>query len=549
MVASASQERSAAALLIDSLAAAGVARVFCVPGESYLSALDAFYDRDDIALITCAHESGAGYMALAQARLTGEPGVAFVSRGPGATNASIALHAAGQDGMPLIVFVGDVSRDEAGRGAFQEVDYSRTFSDLAKAVLQPQQGQHLSRAVARAWQLATAGTPGPVVVVLPEDMLADRVNVPTITPQNAARAAANANQVEQAAAWLAKAERPLLIAGGQIQSPAERAALERVADQWNLPVLGAFRQQEVFPNGHRCWAGQVGFVMPPSIGEAVADADLILAVGTRLGDITTQGYTFPGAPTPAQKLIHVYPDAQAIGRNIEPGLAIVADSGVFLEALARHADKSTRDISAWTDKATGANRELMRYRPLEAGDGVDFGRVVDAVGRHASADCVFSIDAGNFSSWVQRYLVVGRDQRLLGSASGAMGGGVPAGVAAALEYPRRMVIVFVGDGGALMTGNEIATAAQYGADLKVIVARNKVYGTIKGHQEKQFPGRAIGTDLASPDFCAWGRAFGLAGYRISADEQADAVIGEALTTPGAAVIHVDQRGDRISAYA
>lgn len=544
-----SQARSAASLLIDSIAAAGVERVFCVPGESYLGALDAFYDRDDIAVITCAHESGAGYMALAHARLTGEPGVAFVSRGPGATNASIALHAAGQDGLPLILFVGDVSRDEAGRGAFQEVDYSRTFSDLAKAVLQPQQGQYLSRTVARAWQLASASTPGPVVVVLPEDMLGDRVRVPTIPPRQAARAAVDPQQVEQAATWLARAERPLLLAGGQIQSKTGRAALERVADRWNLPVLAAFRQQEVFPNDHRCWAGQVGFVMPRLIAEAVADADLILAVGTRLGDITTQGYTFPAAPSPAQQLIHIYPDAAAIGRNIEPDLGVVADSGVFLEALSQHADTQARDISAWTQKATGANRELMRYEPRAPGDGVDFGRVVDAVGRHASADCVFSIDSGNFSSWVQRYLVVGREQRLLGSASGAMGGGVPAGVAAALAYPQRMAVVFVGDGGALMTGNEIATAAQYGADLKVIVARNSVYGTIRGHQEKQFPGRAIGTDLASPDFSAWGRAFGLAGYRITVDDEVDAVIGEALATPGAAVIHVEQRGDRISAYA
>lgn len=548
-MASASQERSAAALLIDSLAAAGVARMFCVPGESYLAALDAFYDRDDIDVITCAHESGAGYMALAQARLTGDPGVAFVSRGPGATNASIALHAAGQDGMPLILFVGDVAHDEAGRGAFQEVDYSRTFSDLAKAVLQPQQGQHLSRVVARAWQLATADTPGPVVVVLPEDMLSDRVNVATITPRSAARAAVDAEQVEQAAALIAQAERPLLIAGGQIHSPAERAALERVAEQWHLPVLGAFRQQEVFPNDHRCWAGQVGFVMPRAIAEATADADLILAVGTRLGDISTQGYTFPAAPTPSQKLIHVYPEAAAIGRNIQPDLGVVADSGAFLDALAERAEMAHHDAGTWLERATAGNRELMRYQPLESGDGVDFGRVVDAVGRHASADCVFSIDAGNFSSWVQRYLVVGREQRLLGSASGAMGGGVPAGVAAALAYPKRMVVVFVGDGGALMTGSEIATAAQYGVDLKVIVARNKIYGTIRGHQEKQFPGRAIGTDLASPDFSAWGRAFGLAGHRISADEQVDAVIGKALATPGAAVIHVDQRGDRISAYA
>lgn len=544
-------EERAAHRLVSLLAAAGTDRVFCVPGESYLTALDAFRDREDIQLVACRHEGGAGFMALADAKLTGRPGIVFVSRGPGAMNAAIALHAAEQDATPLILFIGHVARDEIGRGAFQEVDYGKTFADIAKAVLHVADGHQMGRIVGQAWHTATAGTPGPVVVVLPEDMLADAVGEEAATPPRPAPLPrAEAADLAAVAERLARARKPLLIAGGQLGTDRGRAALRAAAERWGLPVLGGFKQQDLMPNAHPNWAGQIGFVMPPPLSKVLVEADLVLAVGTRLGDITSQHYTFPAAPVPAQDVVHVYPDAAAIGRNIAPWRGVVADGAAFLEGLAGLDDAGTAaDRAAWIEAATAVNRGLMAFKPKPCRNGVDFGAVIDAVARHATDDAIFTLDSGNFASWVHRFLPLRGGQRMIGTSSGAMGGGIPSAVAAALRYPGRQVVAFAGDGGLMMTGNEVATALLHQASVKVIVADNGSYGTIRTHQEKAFPGRTVATDLSNPDFATWARSFTMAGLTLDSDSAIDAVVAEALGSPASALVHVRQSLERLTAFS
>ena len=545
-------EISAAEALVNQLSTLGADRVFCVPGESYLSALDAMYEHRDIGVISCRHEGGAGFMAVADARLAERPGILFTSRGPGTMNAAISLHAAQQDGVPLLVFVGHVTRQESDRAAFQEVEYRQTFGDIAKAVFEIREGDRVVDTVARAWNLAMSGSPGPVVIVLPEDMLQDRVASDIIPHAASSRPEPSLAQLDLVRQRLAEAKRPLLLAGGQINTKGARQALEQVAERWNLPVLGTFKQQEVMTNEHEHWVGQVGFTMPASLSESLQQADLILAVGTRLGDITTQGFRFPKAPVPDQNVIQVYPCADHIGRNISPHLGIVADSERFLAAMAAsETPKPSDGRGAWVAQLRENYRSLASYTPApRSGEkGVDFGGVVDAVNRLSCAEATFCLDSGNFATWVHRYLVLRPGQRLLGSASGAMGSGVPYAVAAGLHDKDRTAVAFLGDGGALMTCNELATAVHYGANIKIIIADNSLYGTIRSFQEKIFPGRPVGTSLTSPDFAAWAESFGVRGWTISEDSQVEDVIQQALSHPGSAVVHVKQNPERLSAFS
>nr|WP_163501326.1 thiamine pyrophosphate-dependent enzyme [Halomonas socia] len=544
-------QSSAAEILIQQLAAYGVDRVFCVPGESYLTALNAMYNHQQIEVIACRHEGGAGFMALADAKLTSRPGVLFTSRGPGAMNAAISLHAAQQDGVPILAFIGHVTRSELGRGAFQEVDYGMTFGNIAKEVIEIHDGSRMNDLIAQAWQLSISGTPGPIVIVLPEDMLGDTVSsFKPAPPPKAAHSGPATADIEAVARRLSEAKRPILIAGSQISDDQAKAALQKVSERWQLPVLGAFKQQEVMANDHLHWVGQVGFVMPSSMTEALKQADLILAIGTRLGDITTQGFTFPNAYVPKQDVIHVYPDAEKIGRNITPWLGIVADSGSFLSELAHHpVAKEGFSNQEWIDTLTQRYRELTHFTPRPSPTGVDFGRVVIAINSYAPPSSIFCLDSGNFATWVHRYLTVREGQRLMGSASGAMGSGVPFAVSSAMRHPERTVIAFMGDGGALMTGNEIATAMHYNANVKIIIADNSVYGTIKGFQQKLFPGRPVATSLTNPDFAAWAESFGVKGYSISEDADADHVIEAALTHDGPVVVHVKQSAERLNAFS
>ncbi len=540
--------RRAADVMVESLRAHGVERIFCVPGESYLALLDALHDAPDIDLVAARHEGGAGFMALADAKITGRAGVCAVSRGPGATNASIAVHVAEQDAVPLVLLIGQVGRADRGRGAFQEIDYGVMFGDIAKGVWEVSDAAQLPEVVARAFHLALSETPGPCVIALPEDMLADAVAAEVVAPLPLARVVPSAGDIDAAVALLAESERPLVIAGGRATEPAGRAALQAAAEAHGLAVALAFKRQDGFANDHPNFAGYLGFKIPPAQVDAMAAADLILAVGARLNDTTTQGYRLPRAPAPEQPLIHVHPDPDQIGTVFQTTLGLAVDPIAFLEALAARGHEPVPARTAWRAALNQRARALAAYTPARPSDGVDFGAVVDAFGRRAAADAVVITDAGNFGSWVHRHWPWQPGNLLLGLVGGAMGFGVPGAVAAALRLPGRQVLSFIGDGGMLMTGGELATAVQAGAALKLIVSNNRSYGTIRLYQERDYPRRISGTDLANPDFAAWAQSFGAEGIAIAREDEIEDAVERTLAAEGSVVLEVRSSLEAISAY-
>jgi acetolactate synthase I/II/III large subunit len=530
--------RRAADLLVDCLAAHGVDRVFCVPGESYLAVLDSLYERNAVETVVCRHESGAGFMAVADGKITGRPGIAFVSRGPGATNASIAVHVAEQDAVPLILFIGHVPRNELGRRAFQGIDYGKTFADMAKQVVTVEDPSRLPEILARAFVTARAPAPGPVVIVLPEDMLEEPTSASVIEPRTVPRASGGSPaDVAAVAEMIAKAERPLLVAGGALLSMEGRNALLAAAEAHRVPVALSFKRQELFPNAHPLYAGHLGYKMPRSQVAHYADADLVLAVGTRLGEVTTQGYTFPASPVPKQPLIHVHDDHQHIGRNFQTAKPIVADPTLFLAALAGTPGVAVRGRSQWIEGLHAAVGKIRPWSP--PADGLlDMGAIAAAFEGKIDPDAVFITDAGNFSGWLHKHYPFNGRQLLIGSVGGAMGSAMPAAVAAGLRLPGRQIITWIGDGGALMTGSELATAIQYGVPVKVFISNNGSYGTIRLHQEKAYKGRVHATTLKNPDFAKWAESFGATGLTARTLAEAPTVVAKALASPGPVVVDV-----------
>jgi len=540
----------AADLLVDILIDQHISRVFCVPGESYLSVLDAFTNTPDIEVVTARQEGGAGFMALADAKTGHRPGICFVSRGPGAMNASIAIHSAQQDALPLIMFVGQVARHELGRNAFQEVDYVSMWKDMAKWVWQVPDAKQLEEIVRRAFQVAQSPTPGPVVIALPEDMLEETIaQTRSTTPIEPGESGCDHALAQQALEHLSQAKRPLIIAGPALNHPEGRRALQAFATAYDLPVTLSFRQQDLFPNTHKNYAGHLVFNAPKQLMEILSEADLILALGTRLGDVTTQGYRFPKAPRPAQTLIHVHPDLAHLGRTFITDLSIAADPAAFCKQLSSQKPTPTDAQRAWLDQVSTAVKSLYAWTPQTADDGVVFGNVVTAVNELAAEDAIICVDAGNFSGWVQRLFYFDGERRMVSPISGAMGSGIPSGVAASLRFPNRQVIVFVGDGGFMMTGNELATAQQYGANIKVIVSDNRSLATIRLHQEVHFPGRVSATNLANPDFVALGQAHQIPSYRIDTPEDVTSTLKQAFAEPGSALITVNTSIEHIAAWA
>jgi acetolactate synthase-1/2/3 large subunit len=541
--------RRAADVLVDCLATHGVVRVFCVPGESYLAALDALHDRNAIETVICRHEGGAGFMAVADAKLTGKPGIAFVSRGPGATNASIAVHVAEQDAVPLVLFIGQVPRNELGRRSFQEVDYAKTFSDMAKAVWTIDDPNRISEIIARAFVVAQTPTPGPVVIVLPEDMLEDQSTAADIEPLPVPRAARPVDAlIRDVADRIAKAERPLLLAGGSLNEAEGRAALKAASEAHGLPVVLTFKRQDLFPNAHAHYAGHLGFKIPKPMVDRYAEADLIIAVGTRLGETTTQGYTFPRSPAPAQPLIHVYDDASRIGREYATAMPIAADATQFLQALTAQPSKRPAARAAWIERLHAPIAASQPWRAPKDGL-LDMGAIVAAFRDGVADDTVFITDAGNFSGWLHRHFPFNGTHILLGCVGGAMGIGMPAAVAAGLRCPGRQVITFIGDGGLLMTGSELATAVQYNVPVKVFVSNNGSYGTIRMHQEKAYKGRVHGTAIKNPDFVRWAESFGARGLSITSIDEAPRVVAQALAHGGPVVVDVKTALEHISPFA
>ena len=524
--------RTAGQVLVNSLAAQGIDRVFCVPGESYLGLLDALYGRSDIDTVVCRHESGAGFMALADARLTHRPGVACVSRGPGASNAAIAVHTAQQDAVPFLLLVGQVAVRDLRRDAFQEIDYQRMFGGIAKWVAEVSDPDRIGETIQRAMQVATSGTPGPVVIALPEDMLTAGSTANVASPPTPVRAAPLGADIDQLRTLLAQARRPLVLAGGALQQHTD--ALRGFIEAWDLPLLVSFRRHDLFDNTHRLYAGNMALANPASQMAVLQQADLLLALGARLSDITTQGYAIPA---PGTRLVHVHADPAAIGSHFATHLGIACDPATLIGLLGVPAE-APAPRGDWLDRLVAERRALATLRRSTVMDGVPFEDVVDVVGRALPADAILTLDAGTFAAPAYRIIPFRPPQRLLAPIAGSMGFGVPAAIASALRHKDRTVVCMVGDGGFLMTGNELAVALERQLALKVIVSVNGSYGSIRVNQEREFPGRVIGTRLVNPDFTLIGQAFGFPVRTIRSQADLSSLPGW-LREPGPAFIVVE----------
>lgn len=517
-----------AAIIASMLENIGIDRVFSVSGESYLGLLDELNRRKNIDVVTCRHEGGAGLMAVADAKLSGRPGICLVSRGPGAANASLGLHAAHQDTVPFILLVGQVERAHLRRDAFQEVDYSKFFSGTAKWSAEINDPDRAADIMSRALHVATSGTPGPVVIALPEDVLAQQTETPAAEAYRAVDSAPSAAAVQEVTKLLQSAQRPLLIAGGGLANDAGRAALLRAAQAWNIPVMCSFRRHDLFPNAHELFAGELGFFNRPKQLARLEESDLIIAVATRLGDLTTQGYTFPRSPQPRQPLIHVHADPEVLGLNFVPTMRLACSGQVFLDALANAPPGRTSRDPSWAKDLRTYRNDIAHWQATEATDGVVFGNVVTELKEHIAPDAIVSMDAGVSAGMLYRHYDWTPPQILLTPITGAMGWGMPGAVAAALRHPKRQVICMIGDGGFLMGGMELAVAMERQLPITIVLANNNSYGAIRRNLEQQYPGCRTGTDLCNPDFNLLGRAFGCRTFKISAESDIRPVLAEAF---------------------
>lgn len=539
----------AADVLAQSLKENGVDRVFCVPGESYLTVLDALYDIGEIDVVTSRHEGGGAFMAVADAKITGKTGVMFASRGPGSSNASIGIHVAQQDAVPVILFVGQVARADLGRRAFQEVDYKKFFSDFAKYIEEVTDADQLAEVVQRAFQIAQSDTPGPVVISLPEDMLNDETDQGCLPALDVSLPAPRDQDIQAICDRIAGAKQPVLFAGNQMGSAEGREALKAVSELWNIPVVVSWRHQDLFDNRHPNFAAHLAFNMPKIFAERLNESDLVVAIGTRLNDVTTQGYTIPAAPKPRQPLVHVYGDAQELGRVFETDLAINADAVATLQAMAKvNAPPPPPERADWISHVHALSAERMSWDNPKADDGVVFGNIVSAISDQLDDDAILVNDAGNFSTWVHRLYPFKSTNLFLGAVAGSMGVGVPFGVAAALRANGRQIVTFVGDGGFQMTGNELAVAVERNLPLKIFVSNNGTLGTIRLYQERDFPDRTIATDLTNPDFAALATAYGATGLRITSDEDIEPIVEQAMATDGPVLVEVMTSLEYIAAY-
>jgi acetolactate synthase-1/2/3 large subunit len=504
--------RTGGQILVDALKVHGVDLAFGVPGESYLDVLDALHD-SNIRFIINRQEGGAAFMAEAYGKLTGQPGICFVTRGPGATNASIGVHTAFQDSTPMILFIGQVGNDFVDREAFQEIDYRRMFGQMAKWVAQVDRAERMPEYIARAFQVATSGRPGPVVLALPEDMLASVAQVADTRRYQAVQASPAAAQVATLRTMLAEAKRPMVIAGGGAWNAQACADLATFAEANDLPVGCAFRFQDLMDNAHPHYAGDVGIGINPKLAARIRDADLLIAIGPRLGEMTTSGYALLAAPVPRQRLVHIHADAEELGSVYQAELMI--NSGPA-QALAMLAAMAPVDASAWRASVAQAREELAAFQqcPPIFQDGaakLDLWQLVQELMAQAPKDTIITNGAGNYATWAHRFYRYGPMRTQLAPTSGAMGYGVPAGVAAKIADPARTVVTFAGDGEFMMTGQELATAVQYQAGVVIIVFNNSMFGTIRMHQERHYPGRVSGTQLHNPDFAALAQAYGAHG--------------------------------------
>jgi acetolactate synthase I/II/III large subunit len=543
--------RTGGRILVDNLVAQGTDRIFTVPGESFLAVLDALHDTPEIEVIVCRQEGGVGFMACADGKLTGRPGIAFVTRGPGATNASIGVHVAMQDSLPMILFVGDVARGDRDREAFQEVDFGQMFGPLCKKVLRIDRAERIPEYTARAYATAMSGRPGPVVVVLPEDMLLDEVEAvdrPRVERPAQHCDAENGLQIAEA---VAVARSPLAIVGGADWNLAAGQSFARFAERLGLPVAAAFRRQDSVPNSSECWAGNLGYGPNPKLTSRIKSADLLLVVGPRLGEATTDGYTLITPEHPGQKLIHVHPEPNEINSVYSAdSLSICADMTRVSSSLAYCAEHVLPETigEVQSPAAAEAHAEWLDWSTPQPREGarLDLGQCVLAMREAMPTDTIVCNGAGNFSGWWHRYWRYEGYGTQLAPTAGAMGFGVPAAVAACLRRPEQKVVAVAGDGDFLMNGQELATAVAYGCDLLVIVVDNGWYGTIRMHQEREYPGRVSGTQLHNPDFAALARAYGGWAETVELTEQFAPALDRALAQKGVKLLHLKTDVEQIS---
>lgn len=502
-------------IMVQALQAQGVRHIYCVPGESYLPVLDALYDAPEIAVVSARHEGAAANMAEADGKLTGRPGICFVTRGPGATHAAIGVHTAFQDSTPMILFIGQVASRARDREGFQEVDFRAMFGPLAKWVAEIDDTARIPEYVARAFRVALSGRPGPVVLSLPEDMLSATLAASPAIPARieGAGSAPSSADLRALQSMIETAKRPLLIVGGTGWTDSGLAGLTKFAQANALPLTASFRRQDLIDNRHDNYCGHLGLGVDATLAERLKNADLVVAIGSRLGENTTNGYTLLAPPVPQQKLVHIHPDPHEPGHVYQPALAIACNLGEFGDAVADLAIDGAAQRSDWLRQARDAYLKFSTPIPA-AGDYVDMSSVVGWLNDNLSDDAIVANGAGNYTVWVHRFFRYRRPRTELAPTSGAMGYGVPAAIAAKLRYPDREVVAFAGDGCFLMYPQELATAAQHGANLIVIIANNSSYGTIRMHQERRFPGRIVATDLANPDFVAFARSCGAHAERV-----------------------------------
>jgi acetolactate synthase-1/2/3 large subunit len=518
-------------ILVDQLAVHGADLAFCVPGESFLAVLDGLYE-SPVRLIVCRHEAGAANMADAYGKLTGRPGICIVTRGPGAAHASVGVHTAFQDSTPLLLLVGQVASAEEEREAFQEVDYRRMFGPLAKWVAQVDRTERIPEFLARAFATATSGRPGPVVLALPEDMLAAEADVPDA--RRYVPAQAHPGELEPLRELLAGAERPFALIGGGGWSGRASNDLRTFLEANDLPAGAAFRRQDALDNDSPSYAGDVGIGINPKLAARVGDADLLLVIGPRLGEMTTSGYTLLDVPTPRQALVHVHPGAEELSRVYQPALPILSGMEQFGAAV-----RDLRVEPRWGEWRAAARADYEEWRRHGAMPGaVDYGEVIAQLHERLPADTIVCNGAGNFSLWVHRFWRYHAYPSQLAPTSGAMGYGVPAAVAAKAVAPERTVLCFAGDGDFLMAGQELATAVQYELPILIIVVNNAMYGTIRMHQERHYPGRVVGTDLRNPDFAAYARAFGAHGETVERTEEFAPALERALAAGRPALLEL-----------
>lgn len=520
-------------ILADHLAAYGVSRVFSVPGESFLAALDGLYERG-IPNVVCRHEGAAAMMAEATGKLTGRPGVAFVTRGPGATNAAAGVHVARQDSTPMILFVGQIARGHRDREAFQDLDYRRVFGGLAKWAAEVDQIERLPEYISRAFHVAMSGRPGPVVLALPEDMLSSFAEVADLPPPVPAVQGVSAAQVAAVLEAIRGAERPLVVVGGPLWSAEAAADLRAFAEGWGLPVAVSFRRQDRLSNDSVAYVGDLGVGANPKLAARLRAADLLVVLGSRLGDIATGGYELLDPANPP-RLVHVHADADELGRVFRPEVAVCAPAPVMLAALARTAP----EVGRWAEWAAEARAEYEGWQvPVATPGAVRLEEVVAWLATHLPPDAIVTNGAGNYAAFLHRYYRFRAYGTQLAPTSGSMGYGFPAAIAAKIAQPERMVVCMAGDGCFQMTLNEMSTAVQQGAAVIVIVANNGRYGTIRMHQEREYPGRVSGTDLVNPDFAALARAYGGHGEVVAAEEEFAGAFQRAVASGKPAVIEL-----------